>query len=97
MKSSDYSEIVPAPANYATSDTAEAELLKRRIAACLTDRFPKLKGIHVTVFGTSVAVRGKISSKNDKRLCLECCSQIPGVRRVVDELIVADEIETSHG
>ncbi len=67
MRPSDNSEIVPTPDNFAKSDTAEGELLKRRITACLTDRFPNLQGVRVTVFGTSVAVRGKVSSKNDKR------------------------------
>jgi len=96
MKSSDNSDTLPAPDTFAKSDTAEGELLKLRVTACLKDRFSSLQGVHVTVFGTTVALRGKVPSKNDKRLLLECCRHIPGVMRVVNELIVADEIQTSR-
>ena len=91
MKPSDNPDIAPAPTTYAISDTAEGELLKQRIIACLRDRLPNLQGIHVAVFGITVVLRGKVPSKNDKRLCVECCRHVPGVMRFVNELIVADE------
>jgi len=91
MKSSDNPDIVPAPTTYAISDTAEGELLKQRIIACLTDRFPKLQGVDVAEVGITVVLRGTVPSKNDKRLCVECCRHVPGVMRFVNKLIVADE------
>jgi len=91
MNSSDDPGIVPAPTTFAKSDTAEGELLKRRITECLKDQFPNLHGIHVAVYGITVVLRGKVSSKNDKRLLSECCRHVPGVTRILDELIVTDE------
>ena len=91
MKSSDNPELVPAPDNFAKSDTADGDQLKQRIRASLKDRFSNLQGVHVTVFGTTVALRGKVPSKDDKRLILEYCRTVPGVMRVVNDLIVADE------
>jgi osmotically-inducible protein OsmY len=47
--------------------------------------------IHITVIGSTAAMRGTVRSPQDKRLCLECCRHVPGVTRVVDDLIVDDE------
>jgi len=91
MEPSNHPDIVPAPNQFAKNDTAEAHDLKQRITTCLKDRFSGLQGIHVTVFGTTVALRGKVSTKDDKRLRLECCRNVPGVTRVVDDLIIADD------
>jgi hypothetical protein len=62
--------------------------LKWRIQACLRQRIPDLQGIHVTVVGNTAAIRGHLRSQCDKRFCLECCRHVPGVMRVVDELLV---------
>ena len=62
--------------------------LKRRILACLRERLRDLPEIHVTVIGNTAAVRGVLRSTQEKRLCLECCRHVPGVARIVDELIV---------
>jgi len=91
MKPSDHSEIVPAPTQFAAGDAAEGHDLKWRITACLRGRIPGLQGIHITVFGNTAALRGKVRSLKEKRVCVECCRHVPGVMRVVDELIVADE------
>lgn len=62
--------------------------LKWRIEACLQKRIPDLEGIHVTVVGSTAAIRGHLRSQCDKRFCIECCRHVPGVMRVVDELLV---------
>jgi len=78
----------PAETQFATPDANKADL-KWRITACLRDRLPGLRGdIHVTVIGSTAAIRGTVRSLQDKRLCLECCRRVPGVMRVVDDLIV---------
>jgi len=87
MKSSDQAEIAP----FAQGDTSQGHDLKWRIMACLQGRIPELQGIHITVFGNTAALRGEVRSLHEKRLFLECCRHVPGVMRVVDDLIVADE------
>lgn len=62
--------------------------LAARLVSYLTERVQGVRRLHVTVFGGTVAVRGEMRSRQDKRLCLECCSRVPGVCRIVDELIV---------
>ena len=86
MKSSEYAEIVPARTQFAVGDTADGHHLKWRITACFGYRILGLQGIHITVFGNTVALRGKVRSLHEKRLCLECCRHVPGVMRVVDDL-----------
>jgi hypothetical protein len=72
-------------------DFDERDELKWRIRACLRARIPDLQGIKVSVSGNTAAIRGRLRSPHEKRLCLECCRHIPGVMRVIDELIVLDE------
>jgi hypothetical protein len=86
MKPSDNSDLAPAPDHFATGNVAEGQDLKWRIEACFKSRIPEIQGIHVTVFGGSAVLRGKVRSSQEKRLCLECCRHVPGVTRVVDDL-----------
>ena len=58
---------------------------------CLKGHFPALRGVRVTVIGSTAAIRGEVSSKDDKRLCLDSCRQVPGVNRIVDELVVVEK------
>ncbi|MBS0266828.1 MAG: BON domain-containing protein [Planctomycetes bacterium] len=64
--------------------------LEWRIKACLRERLPGLKGeIFVTVVGGSAVIRGSVLSLIDKNRCIECCRHVPGVRKVVDDLLVS--------
>jgi len=94
MESESKPEITPAPAHFAQGDTSRGQDLKWRITACLRDRLPNLQGIRLTVIGNTVAIRGPVASVQEKRLCIECCRHVPGVVRVVDELLVAEEKPT---
>jgi len=91
MDSSSNPDIVPAPNQFAEGNTGEGLDLQARIMACLKSEFPALRGVRVTVIGGTAAIRGEISSKDDKRLCLDRCRQIPGVNRIVDELVVVEK------
>lgn len=63
--------------------------LEWRIKACLRDRLPGLKGdLHITVIGGTAVIRGTVRSLADKLRCIECCRHVPGVMRVVDDLVV---------
>lgn len=88
--------ITPTASQFAKPDTADSHDLKERIMACLRDRIPDLQRIHVTAFGSTVVIRGQLRSPNEKRLSLECCRHVPGVIRVIDELIVADDSPVGH-
>jgi hypothetical protein len=90
------SNSTPAETNFAKPDTADSHSLKVRIAGCLRDRNRDFQHLHVTVFGGTVVVRGELPSLAEKGRCLEFCRLVPGVMRVVDELIVADSSPVSH-
>lgn len=80
---------IPAGTKFANPETGNRADLEWRIKACLRDRLPGLKAvIHITVIGSTAAIRGTVRSPQDKRLCIECCRHVPGVMRVVDDLIV---------
>lgn len=96
MKSSDSPGAIPASAHFAVGDTALGNDLKWRITACLRDRIPDLRDIHITVFGNTAALRGEVRSLSEKRMCIECCRHVPGVIRVVDDLVVAEQSTASH-
>jgi osmotically-inducible protein OsmY len=81
----------PGPTQFAAGDTSESNDLRSRIVASLRDRSPNSQGIRVTVFGGTAVLRGTLTLAQDKRLCLECCRHVPGVIRVIDELVVADD------
>ncbi len=97
MSSADKPKTTPAASQYAKPDTSDREELKGRILTGLRDRNTDLRGIHVTVFGGTVAIRGHVRSMPEKQLCVEFCRQVPGVVRVVDDLIVVNDAPVSHG
>ena len=92
MESSEQPEVVPAPRQFASADPSSAKELKSRIVACVREGLPNSPSVHVTVFGGTVVLRSTLSSAQDKLRCLENCRRVPGVIRVVDELVVADEM-----
>lgn len=84
MQSADEQEV----SQFAVKKAPTHPGLARRLVSHLTGHIEGVRRLHVTVFGSTVAVRGEMRSRQDKRLCLECCSRVPGVLRVIDELIV---------
>jgi osmotically-inducible protein OsmY len=81
----------PGPTQFAARDSSEATNLRSRIVTSLQERIPNSQGVRVTVFGSTAVLRGTLSLAHDKRLCLECCRHVPGVIRVIDELVVIDD------
>ncbi len=77
----------------AAGKTSPPSGLARRIMTCLKNRIPNLPEIHVTVVGGTVAIRGNVGSRQEKWLCLECCRRVPGVMRVIDELVGTEEFK----
>ena len=90
MQSPDHPELIPTPIQFAEGNVAEGQDLKWRITACLNTRIPDLKDIHITVVGNTAVLRGKVRTLQEKLLCLKCCRHVPGVMRIVDDLIVAE-------
>ena len=91
MEPSDQPEIVPAPTHFAAGDATIGDDLNRRLMACLRERIPDLKGIHVAVFGNTAVLRGEVRTLDERRLCVECCRHVPGVMKIVNDLTVADQ------
>jgi osmotically-inducible protein OsmY len=64
--------------------------LERRVMNYLVGRqVPSLRQIAVRADGGTVTMRGRVYSFHHKQLCINCCTRVAGVLRLVDELTVA--------
>lgn len=68
----------------------EDAILNRRVANFLHERHvPEAQSLEVeSHFGTLV-VSGKLASRHDKWLCLECCRRVAGVVKLIDHVEVS--------
>jgi hypothetical protein len=63
--------------------------LERRVMNYLVGRHvPSLRHIAVEADGGTVTMRGRVYSFHHKQLCINCCTRVAGVVRLVDELTV---------
>jgi osmotically-inducible protein OsmY len=64
--------------------------LERRVMNYLVGRqVPSLRQIAVEADRGTVTMRGRVYSFHHKQLCINCCTRVAGVLRLVDELTVA--------
>ncbi len=64
--------------------------LERRVMNFLVGRqVPSLRQIAVEADRGTVILRGRVYSFHHKQLCINCCTRVAGVLRLVDELTVA--------
>jgi osmotically-inducible protein OsmY len=64
--------------------------LERRVMNFLVGRqVPSLRQIAVEADRGTVTMRGRVYSFHHKQLCINCCTRVAGVLRLVDELTVA--------
>ena len=92
------SAFFPTPTPFAEQPvSAEPHDLKWRIQACLRERIAESREIYLAVMGGTVVIRGQVMSHHEKRVYMECCRHVPGVVRVVDELLVEDGATVYHG
>jgi osmotically-inducible protein OsmY len=64
--------------------------LERRVMNYLVGRqVPSLRQIAVEADRGTVTMRGRVYSFHHKQLCINCCTRVAGVVRLVDELTVA--------
>ncbi len=64
--------------------------LERRVMNFLVGRqVPSLRQIAVEADCGTVTMRGRVYSFHHKQLCINCCTRVAGVVRLVDELTVA--------
>jgi osmotically-inducible protein OsmY len=72
-----------------TRETAAERDLKQRLIRFLHARqVPGTLTIQILVRHGSVILRGTLPSPQAKRLCLECCRHVAGVRELKDESTV---------
>lgn len=65
------------------------EMLKRRLVNFLHERqVPEAHALHVQSHVGTIVVSGKLKSRHDKWLCLECCRRVAGVIKLIDQLEV---------
>ena len=50
-----------------------------------------MEDVHAEVEGGIVTLRGRVPSERDRSLCTDCCRHVPGVLRVIDELVAEAE------
>lgn len=84
------------PAFAAARVPFERRELEWRIIACLRQRFPALERIEVSVVGSTAVLRGEVNSPHERWVCLTCCRHVPGINRVVDELVVPEKSRPWH-
>lgn len=64
--------------------------LKRRILNFLRQHhLPSMQNLRVQVKAGVVTVQGHAESFHQKQLCLNGCLRVPGVERLIDEVVVA--------
>src|SRR5579885_1643281 len=96
MESSNRPDSCALTAHFASPDIGNRIDLARHVMACLREAAPEIHAaVHVTVIGGTVVVRGKLPTEFEKHACLECCRRVPGVLRLVDELVVANRSPSS--
>ena len=68
---------------------AEDAQLNRRVKNFLYDRHvPQAGGLQVESHLGTLVISGKLASRHDKWLCLECCRRVAGVVKLVDHVEV---------
>jgi len=89
MESFSSPNVTPFASHFASRDVGNRIDLTRRVVDCLREAVPQIQGaLHVTAIGSTVTIRGELPTERAKQLCLDCCRRVPGVLRLVDELIV---------
>lgn len=64
--------------------------LARRASLCLRTRgICGADQVVIKVASGTVVLCGQLASRQEKRVCLECCRHVAGVIRVVDQLTVS--------
>jgi osmotically-inducible protein OsmY len=74
---------------------AEAEL-NRQLETCVklalgNQHYPGLRAIEVSATNTTVTLQGEVSTFHERQLALSLCRRVPGVRELIDLLVVAHQ------
>lgn len=85
------SDIVIAPPEATETENFSESELKRRVETCLSSRLPGHSTIDIAVVGRTVIFRGDLLSTDEKRVCDECCRDVPGVARVMEKTVVIEK------
>lgn len=81
-----------------SAPAAEDHQLKRRLVNFLYDRqVPDTDDLNVESHGGTVVISGRLPSRHDKWLCLECCRRVAGVIRLVDQVDISPASAVSAG
>lgn len=72
-----------------TDSGADRDLERRVINFLVGRQVPSLRQIAVEADRGTVTMRGRVYSFHHKQLCINCCTRVAGVLRLVDELTVA--------
>ena len=72
-----------------TSVAADRDLIRRIIHTLNFHHGLMLGRLHILAANGIVTLEGTVGSLYHRRLCASCCSHMPGVRQVRDEMSVA--------
>ena len=72
---------------------SEDSRLARRVSLFLASQpRPALRYLHVQASGSSVTLRGLVTSYYERQLALQASRQVAGVRQLIDEITVREPI-----
>ena len=70
------------------ADRADRDLERRVMNFLMGRQVPSLRQIAVEADRGTVTMRGRVYSFHHKQLCINCCTRVAGVVRLIDELTV---------
>jgi len=90
-------QIAPQAPSQIPDGAPEDSLLNRRLVNFLYERHvPDADGLEVQSHLGTVVISGRLASRHDKWLCLECCRRVAGVVKLIDQVEVGPS-STSGG
>lgn len=74
------------------TDEVSAELRDRVKQFLASQHYVSFRKLEVTTMGDRVVLQGSIPSFHERQLAVTLCNHVPGVRQVVDQLVVPEPL-----
>jgi osmotically-inducible protein OsmY len=71
-------------------DKGSAELRDRVKQFLASQHYASFRKLEITTLGDRVVLQGSIPSFHERQLAVALCNHVPGVRHVVDQLVVPE-------
>jgi len=77
-----------------STSTHDLDLQRRVVNFLFSRKVPALRRIAVEADNGVVTLRGQVPSFYQRQLCINCCSHVAGVNRVIDQVEVVEPLQT---